>query len=122
MRIIEQVSIDRLKVETHYKEGEKNHTQIIIDTYDNYDYTDANLELYRIKEILTPKEKEYLGNAIRPFKDQVNYITKRSISNNEEYIYINIKDGLMSLPRFPKNSMYAGMLVSKEYSPKELEL
>ena len=51
MRITEQVSIDRLKVETHYKEGEKNHTQIIIDTYDNYDYTNTDFELYRIKDI-----------------------------------------------------------------------
>lgn len=75
------------------------------------------------KPILDKKEKEYLENVIRPFKDKVCYVSKESIYKNYEWIKIKLKnDDSASLPMFKKGSMYKGMENEKEYTLKDLGL
>lgn len=74
------------------------------------------------KPILDKKEKEYLENLLRPFKDRVVYVKKKN-SCNQQYLHIRLtKYEFIELPNFEKNTMYEGMIVSKEYTLKELGL
>ena len=74
------------------------------------------------KEILDDKEKEYLSNVIKPFRDKVECIVKETSSYNE-YIKITIKkDDCLSFPNFKKGTMYKGMEIEKEYTLEELGL
>lgn len=78
--------------------------------------------IYKREEpILDDKEKEYLSNVIRPFKDKVRCIVKRSVSL-EEYITIALKDDNIYLPDFKKNTMYKNMELFKKYTLEELGL
>ena len=86
-------------------------------------------ELYK-EDILTEKEKEYLSNVIKPFKNRVRYIIKyTNLSGlNEEYIQICVKsydselDEDINLPLFVEGSMYKNMKKVHRYSLKELDL
>lgn len=79
------------------------------------------------KLILDEKEKEYLVNIIKPFRDQVISIAKRS-ANFGEFIDIMIDEGEIGdcgniyLPYFKPNSMYKGMEIDKDYTLEELGL
>ena len=74
-------------------------------------------------QILNEKEKEYLSNVIRPFKDRINYIYKQEWDYEKEAICINYDgDDEVALPDFKKGAMYKGMKVEKEYALKELGL
>lgn len=74
--------------------------------------------------ILTDKEKEYLKNVCRPFKDKIEYIKKiKRISCQEEYLLIVIVNDLgVAFPNFKLGTMYKGMEYDKEYTLKELGL
>ncbi len=79
----------------------------------------------REESILDDKEKEYLGNLIRPFRDKVKYIVKIRYSriNNTAYIFIKINnDDYINLPYFKENTMYKNMKINKEYTLEELGL
>lgn len=82
--------------------------------------------IYKREEpILDDKEKEYLGNVIRPFRDKVKYIVKIRYSriNNTAYIFIKINnDDYINLPYFKENTMYKNMKINKEYTLEELGL
>ena len=83
-------------------------------------FTVHDLEL--VKEILDEKEKEYLSNIIRPFRDKVTYIQKNSCII-KEYIVIKIEeDFTMVFPFFEKGTMYKGMESDKKYTLSELGL
>lgn len=73
------------------------------------------------KPILDKKEKEYLENLLRPFKDKDIYVEKRE-SSNKQYVYICIDGESVYLPYFEKDTMYKGMEVKKKYTLKELWL
>ena len=79
------------------------------------------------KPILDNIEKNYLSNIIKPFKDQVIAIAKRS-ANYGEFIDIMIDEGDIGdcgniyLPYFKPNSMYKGMKVNREYTLEQLKL
>ena len=74
-------------------------------------------------ELLTPKEKEYLENVIRPFKDKVRYIAKSEMDNNLEYLCIDIKDDYhLCFPNFLRNKYYKNLEIEKKYTLKELGL
>lgn len=74
------------------------------------------------KEILDDKEKEYLSNVIKPFRDKVEYIVKFGCLP-EEYISICLpKCEVIDLPCFKKGTMYKGMEIDKEYTLEELGL
>lgn len=78
------------------------------------------------KPILDEKEKEYLSNVIKPFRDKVISITKYDDGDGGDYIQITVKQNIYSeyidLPYFKKGTMYKGMEVKKEYTLKELGL
>lgn len=74
------------------------------------------------KEILDEEEKDYLSNVIKPFRDEVEGITK-GILGGKEYIKIIIKnDSDIYFPFFEEGSMYKGMEEKKKYTLKELGL
>ena len=89
------------------------------------------------KPILDEKEKEYLSNIIKPFRNRVIYIAKsETVTTYEnpnakiyECIYIMYKDSskkrnpyYMGFPRFEKGTMYKGMELKKEYTLEQLGL
>ena len=79
--------------------------------------------LDKIKEILDDKEKEYLKAVIRPFKKDVECITKLTDANGMAYIDVFLKNGDRAcLPNFKKYTMYKNMEADKGYTAKELGL
>lgn len=75
-------------------------------------------------QILNDAEKCYLRGVIRPFRNRVLNIQKKSNSTFKEWISILIKDHeVISLPYFEKSSgMYQGMEIDKRYTIEELGL
>ena len=80
---------------------------------------------YRDKELLTPKEREYLKSVFRPFASHIAYVQKLS-SDNSEFIKVYIwgewgENAIpMLFPYFKKGTMYKGMKPEKSYTLKEL--
>lgn len=74
--------------------------------------------------ILNDTEREYLAAVIRPFREEIDTISKfRNLTNDEHYIFITMKNqNWFSLPRFPKGTMYKGMKDGRHYSLEELGL
>ena len=81
----------------------------------------------KTNSVLDAAEKRYLTNIIKPFKDQVIAIAKRS-ANYGEFIDIMIDEGDIGdcgniyLPYFKPGKMYKGMKVNREYSLEQLGL
>lgn len=85
----------------------------------------TSLESIMCLQILEDAEKRYLGGVIRPFKDKVMYITKRSVISDSTIEYISIQlagDEYIWLPRFKKGTMYKGMESDHRYTLEELGL
>lgn len=80
------------------------------------------------KQILTEKEKEYLSNIVKPFKDKIVSIVKYiNCYDSYEFIRITIRQGISDachiiLPTFTSETMYKCMRTDKEYTLKELGL
>ena len=81
----------------------------------------------KTNSVLDAAEKKYLSSIIKPFKDQVIAIAKRS-ANYGEFIDIMIDEGDIGdcgniyLPYFKTDSMYKGMKVNREYTVEQLGL
>lgn len=83
-------------------------------------------------DILTDKEKQYLRNVIKPFRNRVKYITKETEINAYEFIVMDVINPLnasfyfgteyINLPYFKQGTMYKNMEVGKKYTLEELEL
>ena len=74
------------------------------------------------KPILDDKEKEYLSAVIKPFRDKVISISKKS-ANYGEFIDILIDEAEdIYLPYFKPGKMYQGIGVNREYTLEELGL
>ena len=77
------------------------------------------------KPILTEEEKEYLSSVIKPFRDKVSLISKRS-NDNGQFISIEIEEkphnNNMFFPYFEEGSMYKGMEIKKYETLDELGL
>lgn len=79
-------------------------------------------------EILDEAEKRYLKGVIRPYENDVIFITKFIISEQNAIAKITIKmknlDGYwyIGLPPFKKDTMYKNMEDDKEYTLEELGL
>ena len=87
-------------------------------------------------DILDKKEKKYLKNILRPFKDNVQYIIKQSGPNGQDHseyeyitIFINTTTNIggvgqeyIVFPYFKKGTMYTDMKVNKQYTLEELGL
>lgn len=86
----------------------------------------AYTKIYDRKEdILDEKEKEYLSNVIRPFRNRIEYIKKNTLlGGKKETIVINYTDifhtNEIYFPSFEKGTMYKNMKPNKEYSFEEL--
>ena len=85
-------------------------------------------EIVKIPQpILDAKEKEYLSNIIKPWRDCVKCITKYN-SPGHEYIVIEYYDKPtkekceMFFPCFEKGTMYKGMQLYEKYKLEELGL
>lgn len=79
----------------------------------------SNPVYYEIDNILDKKEKEYLSNIVKPFRDKVQYITKIYCGKGE-YIAIGLYGGTIDFPYFKKGTMYKGMRVNRSYTLEEL--
>lgn len=83
----------------------------------------VSLESIVHPQILDDAERRYLKGVIRPFRDKVLYIAKRSIMDRrKEHIYIDLTHDVITLPCFMKGTMYKGMKTDKEYTIEELGL
>lgn len=74
--------------------------------------------------ILDDVEKEYLSAVIKPFRNKVNHIVKRTSTQEEQYIRIVLCNlERINFPNFNTNTgMYKGMEADKLYSLEELGL
>lgn len=82
----------------------------------------AYATIYVHKEILDDAEKRYLKGVIRPFKDEVIRISKIPARWSDEFIQIELKAEMLSLPYFKEGTMYKNMQLHKNYTVKELGL
>lgn len=76
------------------------------------------------ESVLDDAEKGYLSAVIRPFRKEVDTISKfRTWEDSLQNICISMKDNrICTLPVFPKGTMYKGMEEGRNYSLKELGL
>ena len=80
------------------------------------------------EEILSPKEKGYLSNIIKPFKARVTSIAKRRDQGDWVYILIclssteSFSHDSIILPNFSIRDYYKNMELEKYYSLSELNL
>lgn len=92
----------------------------------NIEDAPTSLESIVRPQIIDDDEKRYLEGVIRhlegvirPFKDKVLYITKRSVISDSTIEYISIQlagDEYIWLPRFKKGTMYKGMEPDHRYT------
>ena len=77
-----------------------------------------------VEPILTDKEREYLSNIIKPFRDSVKYIERVYIETDEklEFIRIGYNDDWFNLPYFEPGEYYENMELYKKYTLEELGL
>ena len=96
----------------------------------NDKFLDQKIEI-EMPDILDEKEKEYLGNVIKPFRDRIIKIAKlEAITGFACYICIFIKSivpnslssAKIELPAFAKDTMYKNMQYGVEYTLEELGL
>ena len=82
------------------------------------------LEKKEQKPKLTDKEREYLSAVIKPFRDKINFIIKRSFPfvYVEEYICIDLTKERVCLPLFEEGKYYQGLELDREYDLEELGL
>ena len=79
--------------------------------------------IYKREEpILDEKEKEYLGNLIRPFRDRVILISKGENEKGQYIFIVSAGDEDIYLPYFIENTMYKNMKADKDYTLEELGL
>lgn len=85
-----------------------------------------NYEIHFIEntiEILDQEEKEYLSEVIKPFRNEITYISKYCLSYGEYYILIRLNNGdSCVLPKFTNKNMYKGMKNDTDYTLEELGL
>lgn len=96
----------------------------------NDKFLDQKVEI-EVPDILDEKEKEYLGNVIKPFRDRVISVVKfETITGDAFYICIFIKSNVsnalsfdtIELPVFAKDTMYKNMVINTDYKLGELGL
>ena len=97
----------------------------------NDKFLDQKVEI-EVPDILDEKEKEYLGNVIKPFKDRIISVVKNvaCAAANAAYICIFVRpsvhsalvNDVINLPIFAKDTMYKNMQCDVEYTLEELGL
>lgn len=75
------------------------------------------------EEILDYAEKKYLREVIRPFRKEVNGITKLNGPQcGQAFIKIQVGFNYLNFPGFERGTRYKGMEYFKDYTPEELGL
>ena len=97
----------------------------------NDKFLDQKIEI-EVPDILDEKEKEYLGNVIKPFRDRVISVVKNvaCTAANAAYICIFVRPSVhmvlegetLRLPFFAKDTMYKNMVINTGYTLEELGL
>lgn len=87
----------------------------------------VSLEAIVHPQILDDAEKRYLSAVIRPFRDSIRCISKRSLGNIENILifYDATAAGYekyIELPYFKKGTMYKGMESNRDYTLEDLGL
>ena len=79
--------------------------------------------------LLTYKEKTYLENVLKPYKDRIIYIRKQTVGRKWAEIIIKLESiiaeklyDMISLPVFEKDKYYKNMEIDRQYTLKDLEL
>lgn len=98
--------------------------ELIKKNNDIFKNLDVKYTIAEKKAILDNKEKEYLSNVIKPFRDNVISIKKISSHHlGKDYIVIDLyENDFANLPDFEKGTMYNGMELNMEYTLEELGL
>lgn len=84
-----------------------------------------NAMAYREIEGLNDEEQDYLSMVIKPFRERVAYVQKRSYNHYYNYIVIALKDperSEINLPLYVGSAYYDGLILDKKYTLKELGL
>ena len=77
--------------------------------------------------ILDDAEHKYLEGVLRPFKNQIKYISKREAGLGLEYLKVDYKNDVVyaaswTFPYFKGGSMYKRMELNRAYLIEELDL
>ena len=75
-----------------------------------------------VEPVLNKKEMAYLTGVMNPFIEHVEYVVKKEIYQDYEYICIMLKgvEAPFNLPAFRRGKMYVGMKLGKQYSVDDL--
>ena len=93
------------------------------DKWENILFNERAKVFPKQKPILTNEEKVYLQNVIKPFKDQCTGVTKFEHPYTcEEYIDIQLKTFIITLPILKRGKIYKGMELNQKYTLKELDI
>lgn len=91
-------------------------------------FLDIEIEV-DVEALLTKKEKEYLENVLKPYKDRIIYIRKQTVGRKWAEIIIKLESiiaeklyDMISLPVFEKDNYYKNMEIDRQYTLKDLEL
>ena len=93
-----------------------------------YERTMEWLEQEHIEPLLKDKEKRYIENVIRPFKNRVKGVVKNETTTGYEYLNFIVmsldktRTDSFGLPLFNCNTAYLGMELGKWYMPEKLGL
>lgn len=107
----------------------KNSMKIHVKGSDPIDALTRWLDEEYVEPILDDKERKYLSDVIRPFRDRIVFVTKVYHCGGNEQIIIGIKSAVNSgavtgieFPYFKEGSMYKGMKRGTDYTIAELML
>lgn len=89
-------------------------------------FLDQEIEVeIEVPDILTKEEKEYLSNVIKPFRNEIEYISKHPMPSGRCFIIIDYKNNNIrctSIPTQKNEEKYSNMVARQPYSLKELGL
>lgn len=82
------------------------------------------LDMEHVEPILTDKERKYIEDVCRPFRDKVKCISKTVVNHLDYYLVIRFFNECFAMffPSFDGSAMYRGMEDNKWYTPTELGL
>lgn len=95
-------------------------------------FLDQEIEI-EVEPIFTDKEREYLHNLLKPFKDRITtmQLVSEIYNNDFAYLQISIKSVIspydtkniefINLPYFETGTMYKNLEVNKPYTDDELK-
>ena len=102
------------------KETWENHKQKLLKEFEEVDKYFEEKEKEEKKPILNDEEREYLSVVVKPFRNNVRYITKQRVS--KEFLVILLIDDAVLLPSYEKGTTYKGLETENSYTLEQLGL